>query len=76
MNIRSACAMITNMNITLHPDGGPAMQELLEAFTDEARPFVTQHRKGRIVVSFSGGDHIHIETARFRDLEPVKEMPR
>jgi hypothetical protein len=48
-------------------DCGP-LAALLEAVAAEAQPLLAEHRTGRIVINFSGGDKVRIETARFRDV--------
>lgn len=46
---------------------GP-LAALLAAVAAEAQPLLAEHRPGRIVINFSGGDKVRIETARFRDV--------
>ncbi len=41
---------------------------LLAAVAAEAGPLLAEHCTGRIVINFSGGDKVRIETARFRDV--------
>ena len=48
-------------------DSGP-LAALLAAVAAEAQPLLAEHRPGRIVINFSGGDKVRIETARFRDV--------
>ena len=45
-----------------------ALAALLAAVAAEAQPLLAEHRPGRIVINFSGGDKVRIETARFRDV--------
>ena len=45
-----------------------ALAALLEAVAAEAQPLLAEHRPSRIVINFSGGDKVRIETARFRDV--------
>lgn len=47
---------------------GAALASLLEAVAVEARPLLVEGRTGRIVINFSGGEKVRIETARFRDV--------
>jgi hypothetical protein len=49
------------------PLAGP-LSALLAAVAAEAQPLLAEHRTGRIVINFSGGDKVRIETARFRDV--------
>ena len=46
----------------------PSLAALLQAVAAEAQPLLAEHRPGRIVINFSGGDKVRIETARFRDV--------
>lgn len=45
-----------------------ALAVLLDAVAAEAGPLLAAGRTGRIVINFSGGDKVRIETARFRDV--------
>ena len=47
---------------------------LLEAVAAEARPLLAEGRTGRIVINFSGGSKVRLETAHFRDVYMVKEV--
>ena len=49
------------------PLAGP-LGALLAAVAAEAQPLLAEHRPGRIVINFSGGDKVRIETAQFRDV--------
>ena len=45
-----------------------ALAALLAAVAAEAQPLLAEGHTGRIVINFSGGDKVRIETARFRDV--------
>ena len=45
-----------------------SLAALLEAVAAEAQPLLAEHCTGRIVINFSGGNKVRIETARFRDV--------
>jgi hypothetical protein len=53
---------------TVDGENGAPLAALLAAVAAEAQPLLAEHRPGRIVINFSGGDKVRIETARFRDL--------
>jgi hypothetical protein len=56
------------MTTSLPATADLALAALLEAVAAEAQPLLAEHRTGRIVINFSGGDKVRIETARFRDV--------
>ena len=49
-------------------DDAGRLAALLDAVAAEAQPLLAAGRSGRIVINFSGGDKVRIETARFRDV--------
>ena len=53
---------------TADVESGSPLAALLEAVAAEAGPLLAEGRAGRIVINFSGGDKVRIETARFRDV--------
>jgi hypothetical protein len=63
-------AYTETMNTTVPPrvDDSASLTALLAAVAAEAAPLLEAHRTGRIVINFSGGDKVRIETARFRDI--------
>jgi hypothetical protein len=68
---RLAYTVIMTVQVPSHtadvPNSGP-LAALLAAVAAEAQPLLAEHRTGRIVINFSGGDKVRIETARFRDV--------
>ena len=67
------------MNTQVQLASGSALAVLLDAIAVEAQPLLEERRTGRIVINFSGGDKVRIETARFRDVSvavPARDGPR
>jgi hypothetical protein len=52
----------------MHDLDNARMAALLAAVAAEAQPLLAEGRTGRIVINFSGGDKVRIESARFRDV--------
>jgi hypothetical protein len=57
-----------NTNAPPKANDSTPLAALLAAVAAEAQPLLAEGRTGRIVINFSGGEKVRIETARFRDL--------
>ena len=57
-----------NANVPARAGDSAQLAALLAAVAAEAQPLLAEGRTGRIVINFSGGDKVRIETARFRDV--------